>query len=83
MEQPRQLVGRFLLQQERQPGLGSEVHPVDGMDCEPRQQGRRMLDDRFSCRPASADRPVDELCLRTIGNRQEGRNGRLLNVSEA
>ncbi len=77
MEQPRQLVGRFLLQQERQPGLGSKVHPVDRVDCKSRQPGGGILDDRLSYGPASADRPVDELCLRNIKKSpQEERTGR-------
>jgi hypothetical protein len=68
MEEPFQLVGAVLLQQEGQPDLGSEVHPLDGLDAESGDTGRRKVDVFASDRPAITDAVSDtpghrDVCL--------------------
>lgn len=54
MGELRQLVSRILLQQERQPDMGSEVHSMDGLDSEPCNPCGSNVVDRVSHRTPAA-----------------------------
>jgi hypothetical protein len=60
MGEPRELVGRIVLQQEGQSDMGSEVNPLDGLDAEPCNAGRCVLDARLSDWPTGVDDRSDE-----------------------
>ena len=55
MVKSRELVRRAVLQQERQPDICTKVHPVAGLDAEPCNAGRCVLDDWLSDRLAAVD----------------------------
>ncbi len=48
--------------------MGSEVHPVDGLDAEPCNAGGRVLDAWLSDRLAGVDDSSDKSGNRKIGN---------------